>query len=216
MRYIFMGDSITDCNHLLEPSYLGLGNGYVFKISEKISEKDPYALLYNKGIAGFTLQNVKNIWNQDCLSNHPDVITLLIGMNDVRKAMKEGISLEDQHFIENYETLINETLNNTKAKMVLMEPFLLISPKEYKHWYGVRQNVSRQIEKLAKKYHLPYIPLQVKLTAMAKKQGYDQITTDGFHLTDQGHQILADQWIREMEKSMKAKNGLHKNIMSTI
>lgn len=37
MRIVFLGDSITDANHIFLNN--GLGNGYVYQISEKLKKR---------------------------------------------------------------------------------------------------------------------------------------------------------------------------------
>ena len=58
---------------------------------------------------------------------------------------------------------------------------------------NMMQNMSQEIEKLAGRYHLPYIFLHDCLNAEARRYGLDAITLDGIHLTTQGHEILAQK-----------------------
>ena len=50
--YLFLGDSITDSNHLWLPETHGLGDGYVAMLADRLG---PDARITNKGIDGFTV-----------------------------------------------------------------------------------------------------------------------------------------------------------------
>lgn len=54
------------------------------------------------------------------------------------------------------------------------------------------EKMSKNIQKLARNYGAYFIPLQAPLNKKIQEQGYENITTDGIHLTIQGQQLLAD------------------------
>ena len=51
-NYFFLGDSITDANHLWLPETNGLGDGYVAMLANRLGAD---AMITNKGIDGFTV-----------------------------------------------------------------------------------------------------------------------------------------------------------------
>ncbi|MBR5488179.1 MAG: lipase, partial [Firmicutes bacterium] len=77
---LFLGDSITDCNHYFDPD--NLGYGYVRMISYKLKTPDKNYQVFNKGNDGFTVSALRRLWKRSCLNLKPDFITILIGIND--------------------------------------------------------------------------------------------------------------------------------------
>ena len=52
--------------------------------------------------------------------------------------------------------------------------------------------MAKNIHKLAKNYGARFIPTQEPLNQKIEELGYDAVTTDGIHLTQLGHQFLAE------------------------
>lgn len=185
-----IGDSITDCDRLFSNSVLG--KGYVSMIAKKCSSRWQ---ITNRGVDGFTvtrlLQNVPE-YRSLC----PDVISILIGINDIALMMNTNRTSEQQkqmmeRFFENYRLLL-EQLSYTKRKIILMEPFLFPWPAQFRCWFPLLHTMSQGIRQMAAEYHLPFVPLQAPLNTEASLYGYDMVTTDGVHLTPQGHEVIAD------------------------
>lgn len=86
-EYLFLGDSITDANHLWLPDTNGLGDGYVAMLADRLGSN---TLITNKGIDGFTVSALLERLQRGFLKGHPDVISLLIGINDIGVALKYG------------------------------------------------------------------------------------------------------------------------------
>ena len=63
----------------------------------------------------------------------------------------------------------------------------------YKNWFPYVKEMSKQIAKLATDFQLPFLSLQQELNAKAQIYGFSRITTDGIHLTTQGHEVLAQR-----------------------
>ena len=90
---LFLGDSITDCNHYFDPE--NLGYGYVRSISAKLTQKntpDNQYQVLNKGNDGFTVPALSRLWSRSCLNLKPDFITILIGINDLAVIKNTGIT----------------------------------------------------------------------------------------------------------------------------
>ena len=72
-----------------------------------------------------------------------------------------------------------------------------------------KSKMAKNIHKLAKNYGARFIPTQEPLNQKIEELGYDAVTTDGIHLTQLGHQFLAET-IREAVK--KTRGARHHNI----
>lgn len=84
-KILFQGDSITDGNwgRNLDPNHI-LGHGYVYIIAAQLgsqyAESQPYFM--NRGVSGNRVSDVYARWNEDAISLQPDLISLLVGVND--------------------------------------------------------------------------------------------------------------------------------------
>lgn len=198
-KIVFAGDSITDADHLWEPGEDGLGQGYVHMISEALKKRrHEMPELVNSGFNGYRAEDLLRRWNQVCLRKKPDLVTLLIGVNEVGAAM-EGMAVSKEQFRKNYERLVTEVLD-TGADMILMEPFLFVWPAYLINWrVYLEDTILPVVDEIAEKYDLPLIHLDRPLRELAEKYGVEQITVDGIHLTERGNHYLADMWLKQLQ-----------------
>ena len=96
-KIIFLGDSITDASYCFLEN--PLGNGYVNMVAEMLNDSDGGRKKYDimiRGHDGFTIHGVKRILEKECILKRSDVVSILIGCNDVGVMMNTGKSLEEQ------------------------------------------------------------------------------------------------------------------------
>lgn len=199
-RILFIGDSITDAGR--SRTFDGdLGDGFPFLIAAELYQRYPKADLtvLNRGIYGDNLAQLKNRWDEDCLELNPDLVTILIGINDVWQSFENSKvpSQEELNIFEkNYRYLLKSLALRTDAKVILMEPFVLAYPKDRKEW---RQQLDPRIQivrHLAKEYHATLIPLDGLLNAKGIEDDYEIYTgDDGIHPTLTGHAVIAKAWL---------------------
>lgn len=192
-KLIFLGDSITDARRLWLPEYGGLGNGYVYFLADHLKDHDISIL--NKGHHGFSLSFLLRTLDRDCLRHQPDGVSILIGINDVGISQNTGKSLADQEFGAGYDTLIRRLLEGGIKNIFLMGPFLFPKPMEYVTWMEEVREAEAVVRSTAGRYALPFLPLHDKMSQAADLYGIDAVTTDGVHLTELGHRLLADWWL---------------------
>ena len=151
-----LGDSITDCDHCFSDNFLG--NGYVKILSDHFLSDGIDCQVRNHGIDGFTvrrlLQRVKQ--NPGLIS---EIITILIGINDIGMMMNTCRTEEQQHtmqysFQTHYEELLT-ILTKSTSRIILMEPFLFPCPAFYQAWLPLRHSMAENIQKLARQFQLP-------------------------------------------------------------
>lgn len=205
MKLLFLGDSITDAYHCFDPE--NLGEGYVRMIHDKLQQMTDIfvntpsdTFVINKGIDGFTVPRVYDMWQSLPDKTCWDVVSVLVGVNDVGIWMDHGHSdvwiKEALHeFAQTYEDMVTDILDYRIKNIILMEPFIFPYPEKYRVWQPWLEEISGHIQNIAVKYGLTFLPLQTALTEAAQKDGYPAITLDGIHLTEKGNQILADMWL---------------------
>ena len=196
-RILFQGDSITDGNRgrNQDPNHI-LGHGYAFIIAARYGADFPERNLVfiNRGVSGDKVTDMARRWPQDTLELKPDILSILIGVND------QGAGLSMERFEQTYDKVLADTVAaNPKVRLVLCAPFTLPvgSVKEhYDQWYaGIKQR-QEIVAKLATKYHAALVQFQPAFDAACKKAPAEHWIWDGVHPTYSGHQIMADEWLR--------------------
>lgn len=201
---LFIGDSITDVNRDRENDE-DLGHGYPTLVAAHLLHKYPgYDLnIINRGISGDKVIDLKDRWEQDCLELNPDVVSILIGINDVGLTIDTGLEETEKDlakFEENYRYLLKTLAHRTDARVVLMEPFVLPYPKDRHNWRKYLDPRIQIVRRLANDYHAALVPLDGLFNAKGIEYGYQTYTgNDGVHPTLTGHALIADAWVRHLD-----------------
>ncbi len=203
MRIVFQGDSITDAGRDRtgeNPS--GLGQGYVNLLAATLGARHPgrgYEIL-NRGIGGDRVESLHARWQADTLSLRPDVLSILVGINDAFIQRSVDPSLFYDGFTETYRLLLRQFRGFfPEAKLVLMEPFTLDAgnydylPEVLPH-LRKKQNAARA---LAEEFDAVFVPLQARFEAAAKLAPAAYWLSDSVHPTPAGHGLIAEAWIED-------------------
>lgn len=198
-RILFQGDSITDGNRgrSADPNHI-LGHGYAFIIAARHGAAFPEAKLdfMNRGISGNTLLDLEKRWQKDTLDLKPDVLSILIGVND------DGRNMPLDQYEQTYDKLLTETkAANPKVKFVLCEPFV-------KHSGPISESILKRQEivaRLAKKHGAALVKFQKVFDAANERAPADYWIWDRVHPTYRGHQLMADEWERVVRATWKAE-----------
>lgn len=204
MKHIVcLGDSITDAQRLFSPD--GLGYGYVKILSDQMPDD---VLITNRGVDGFTVPRLLENVERDCISKMPDLVTILIGINDVGLIMgEEGRPERQNAYVERfrmtYRQLVKQIVEGTDAPVILMEPFLFPCPEKYKNWFPYVKILSKEVKKISRDYQTAFLSLHEPLNSLASEIGMDAVTSDGIHLTEEGHGFLARLLRQKMKELQK-------------
>lgn len=197
-RILFQGDSITDGNRgrSPDPNHI-LGHGYAFIIAARHGAAFPERKLdfANRGVSGNTVLDLEKRWAKDTLALKPDLLSVMIGVNDNGK----GVSLEAYEAA--YDRILTEArAQNPKLKLVLMEPFVRHPGKPVPEGIVARQAI---VAKLAQKHDAALVRLQKLFDDAAAKTADDYWVWDSVHPTYRGHQLMADEWERVVRAHFK-------------
>lgn len=207
---LFQGDSITDggrwkgndWNHIL-------GQGYAFIIASKIGYQFPSRgyVFVNRGVSGNTIQDLTGRWDEDTVAIKPQVISILIGVNDAMKDVEGNAVFSPGYYAKEYRSLLQKTIEHLPgAKLVIGEPFLLPVERLKDKWNRCleallpRQQIARQ---LAVEFDAAFVPYQELFTASAKKTANETWLWDGVHPMPAGHELMAAAWIKAVNKKFK-------------
>lgn len=204
---LFQGDSITDGNRGRneDPNHI-MGHGYAFSIVSRIGADFPEKnyKFYNRGISGNKVTDLADRWQKDTLNLKPDVLSILIGVNDSSSVVLKRQSVVS---VEKYEETYNTLLVQTKAAFpeilfVLCEPFILKVGRVAENWEAYHSDmVQRQavVRKLAEKYDAVFVPSQQVFNKACEKAPAEYWMWDGVHPTVAGHELMVREWIKQVE-----------------
>ncbi len=201
MKILFQGDSITDCGRAREnDSYLG--NGYAHLIQAKLGFENPDKYKFvNRGVSGNRVVDLYARLKSDILNVKPDVMSILIGVNDVWHEFYENPNgVDADKFFKIYSMLIEEIRAELpNLKIIILEPFTLKGSGNELHWDTFSIEVKKRAKKakeIAEKYDLPFITLQEKFDEAAKLAPNSYWLCDGVHPTPMGHELIKNEWLK--------------------
>lgn len=202
---VFQGDSITDTGRSRQilDANLGLGSGYAYMTMAYLlcHEPEKKFQIFNRGVGGDRVVDLYARWKIDTLNLRPDILSILVGVNDTW----HEISFENGVEPERYEMIYRMMLEWTRkelpqTKLVLMEPFVLPVGVVTADWLpeiAARQNT---VKKLANEFDAIFIPLQTLFDeALQKVSDPSYWSKDGVHPNPPGHLLISEAWLKATE-----------------
>ncbi len=196
MKILFQGDSITDAGRD-KRNYHDMGNGYPKYASALIAEAFPdtdFEFL-NFGISGNRTCQLFDRLYKDGIEFQPDVISILIGVNDIwHRGGSERVETTDAQIETNYRAILERLRSQTNAKILILTPYLLDC--DNKEW--IREGLKTVlpiIEKLAKEFADAYVPLHELFEEALKTQPEPRFySADGVHPNANGAEFIGKQY----------------------
>lgn len=197
---LFQGDSVTDVLRSRE-DLNDLGSGYVNYISDILYSENIPCKILNRGVSGDTSALMLNRWNEDTINLKPDIINILIGVNDSWRRYDSNCITTSKDFKDTYTKILDLTLEKTNAKIILCMPFIL-EFDDFMKKMKYEDLVFKQqvIKELSKSYKLPLLDFQKVLDSALEKAEMSELVLEGIHPLEKGHKILAQYWVNEINK----------------
>ena len=196
---VFQGDSITDFGRSRETDQpnAALGTGYVNLIAADLLYENPQADLriFNRGISGNRIVDLYARWKVDALNLKPDLISILIGINDTWHEYSSGNGVEPERYEEVYRMLLAWTRRVLpETKLLLMEPFMLETGAADASWRPEVAARGRIVRKLAAEFGAEFLPLQQAFDEAAAQATNEHYLADGVHPAPAGHRLISRLW----------------------
>ena len=193
-RVLFIGDSITDAGRDRSTGN-DLGCGYAMMASAWFTARHPghHVSFRNRGISGDRVRDLRARWERDCLDLAPQVVSVLIGINDTWRRYTQHDPTGVEEFERDYRHVLEATRQRLDAQIVLVEPFLIPLHDAQHAW---REDLGPKVD-VIRRLAADFDAALVAVDALFPKAGVDERiwTNDGVHLTPFGHALLAQQWL---------------------
>ena len=197
-RILFTGDSITDSNRRADPHHPLGSTGYVLFTGAALTAHfaSPKLQIFNRGIGGNRIGDLLGRFDADLLALKPTVVSILIGINDTWRAFDSNDPTTTESFEENYRIILTRITKELKARVVLMEPFVLHVPKDRHQWRSDLNPRIDAVRRLALEFNTDLIPLDGIFAQAATQAPAEFWAADGVHPTIPGHQLITQHWLR--------------------
>ena len=206
MKILFFGDSITDMDKkrdVPDGKVHSYGDGFVFLVASKLLSENPnlYEII-NRGISGNRIVDLYARIKRDVWNEKPDVLNILVGVNDVgHDLLQKHDGVDIKRWERVYRMMIEDTLERLpNTKIIICEPFILHGTAtdgddKYQHFERVKEYAAKAKE-IAMDYKLSFVPLQDKFNEMAEKYGAENYLYDGVHPNMAGAVLIANEWLK--------------------
>ncbi|MBQ9309633.1 MAG: SGNH/GDSL hydrolase family protein [Bacteroidales bacterium] len=220
LRVVFIGDSITDGNWGVVYNYKPTsaqrsqtdmnhiyGHGYVNAVASYYEAKYPSRefLFFNRGFSGHSLSDLESRWQEDVLDLHPDILSVLIGTNDIHAALPDTGSFDFEGWKARYKALLERVRErNPSVKLVLCTPFVAKVGKvgdsaDYARREEAVAHLASIIRELAEECDAIVVPFDTLFFRLGKKApGISHWIWDGIHPTPAGHFKMAELWRKKV------------------
>ena len=201
---VLQGDSITDAGRNKSNYYAnhgwGMGNGYAFLIASELLQQFPNKNLkiYNRGISGNKVFQLGNRWEEDCLQLKPDVLSILIGVNDFWHTLSGNYKGTVDDFEKDLRSLLDRTKKEYPNLKILMgEPFAVTGGSAITPEWSSFKSYQKVVFDISVDYKTAFIPYQSIFDQALEIASADHWCPDGVHPSLAGSQLMKNAWMKE-------------------
>lgn len=204
---LFQGDSITDAGRKRdhdEANHGGaLGTGYAFLAAAALLKQFPDRNLkiYNRGISGNKVYQLAERWDADCLNLQPDVLSILIGVNDYWHTLTGGYTGTIKTYKDDFTALLDRTKQKLpNVQLIIGEPFAVNHVKAVDDkWFPAFNDYRAAAKEIAGKYDAVFIPYQEIIDKAQQSAPGSYWTGDGVHPSLAGAELMAISWLNSVK-----------------
>lgn len=206
---LFQGDSITDAGRDRKREdnandVRALGTGYALFISSQLLARraDPGLKIYNRGISGNKVFQLAERWDKDCLALKPNVLSILIGVNDLWHTLNGDYNGTVEIYEKDYRALLTRTQQVLpEVKFVICEPFVLHCGAVSDRWFPAFDGYRAAARRVATDFHATFVPFQTMFDKAVKDAPPAYWAGDGVHPTMAGAALMAQTWLDTVSRA---------------
>lgn len=199
---VFVGDSITDCGR--RDQFFPYGNGYVQMVIDLATACHPERSFtyFNRGIGGNTVEDLFNRWYDDVIILKPDWISILIGINDLHRFLMDPTLISPGKYEKIYRAILERTKKETKAKLILLEPFFISSDfKSNSHRPHVLKLITdyiKVVHRLAGDFDARLVRTHDIFQKQLKYRPPETFCPEAVHPNAAGHLVIAHELLKSV------------------
>ncbi len=201
-KVLFIGDSITDVKFNRRKRFSIKGNNiYALQLKKRFQKQIKGIDVKIKGIASNRTYHLYDRLTSDCINLKPDVIIMLIGVNDawenyVPEQYPPLLRPMEPHIREIYRRLKAEL---PEARILYLMPFMIDSVEEKLPFRNKLDEYREALKNIALENGAKVLDLQAVFNEKQKTIAPAELAIDGIHPTNLGHKIIADAIEKEIE-----------------
>lgn len=221
---LFTGDSITDGNRYKDENTRWdlnhqMGHSFAYVINALLGSAYPerdYRFV-NRGVSGNRIIDIYARMYEDILEIRPDLVSILVGINDGPGAAHAYHATSPERYGTHYRMLLNELKKVLPdVQLIICEPFIGQETSSfgghYNDWRKCVHGYQLQTEKIAEEFGAVFVPLQECFNKAFMEHVPEYWIWDGIHPTENGHGLIARQWLKYAKNSLGLKD-LGKNFL---
>lgn len=206
---LFQGDSITDAGRDRRREdnandARAMGNGYALLAGAHLLAQYPTADLkvYNRGISGHKVFQLAERWDKDCIALKPDIVSILIGVNDIWHKLNGQYDGTIEIYQKDYHALLERTRHELPGvKLVICEPFVLRCGAVNDRWFPEFDGYRAAARQVATDFDAAFVPFQSMFDEAVKTTDPAYWAADGVHPTIAGASLMAQTWLDAVTKA---------------
>ncbi|MCW3107569.1 MAG: hypothetical protein JWQ09_2075 [Segetibacter sp.] len=208
--FLFQGDSITDGNRTRNNDWNHvMGHGYQYIIASKLWFDFPGKNFhfFNRGISGNKVTDLAARWQKDTLDLKPDLLSILIGVNDTSAFINGDSNFTAATYEKGYRELLQQTKEKLPiVQLVLCEPFILNVGRVKDKWSAYSDEIAQRqeiVKRLSAEHNAIFVEFQAAFNKALSKAPAEYWIWDGIHPMPAGHELMAREWIHQVRKKLK-------------
>ena len=194
-KVLFIGDSITDVRFNSRKRFSIKGkNIYALQLKKRLKKHSNHIRVEIKGIASNRTYHLYDRLTNDCINLKPDVIVMLIGVND---AWENYVPEQYPPLLRPMEPHIREIYRRLKAELpdariLYLMPFMIDSVEEKLPFHKTLDEFRNILKDIALENGASVIDMQAVFNEAQKTIEPKKLAVDGIHPTNLGHKVMAD------------------------
>lgn len=203
---LFQGDSITDAGRdkkkQIANQQKALGAGYAWMAASHLLIKNPQLNLtiHNRGISGNKVHQLANRWDKDCLDLKPDILSIMIGVNDIWHGLNGKYEGTVNTYEDDFLSLTERTRKALpKTQFVICEPFVLRCGAVNEKWFPEFDRYRAAARKVADQNNATFVPFQSMFDEAVQYAPPKHWAGDGVHPSSHGASLMAHFWTQSVQ-----------------
>ena len=203
---LFQGDSITDGGrdkkNQIANQQKALGAGYAWMAASHLLIKNPQLNLtiHNRGISGNKVHQLANRWDKDCLDLKPDILSIMIGVNDIWHGLNGKYEGTVKTYEDDFLSLMERTRKALpKTQFVICEPFVLRCGAVNEKWFPEFDRYRAAARKVADQNNATFVPFQSMFDEAVQYAPPKHWAGDGVHPSSHGASLMAHFWTQSVQ-----------------